>query len=228
MKMAQNLYKWPRTWHLPFSPGLQNDDRRIPDMSVFHGKRIIVTEKYDGEGATMTREISYPRSPDGRYHPSRDRMKAYHAERAGSIPEGWRVSGEYMYARHSVPYTRANGNPLASLFMGFGVWDENNVLLSWDETLDIFEMLNVTPARILYDGIFDENKLHQIADALDPEREEGFVVRVAEAIPYPDGDGDAGRFFPAIAKWVRKGHVQTDEHWSFRWRDAPDYVNELV
>ena len=26
--------KWPRTYHLPFSPGLQNDDRRLPSLDV--------------------------------------------------------------------------------------------------------------------------------------------------------------------------------------------------
>lgn len=221
-------HKWPRTYHLPFSPGLQNDDRRHPDLKVFEGRRVIVSEKMDGEGATMTSERTYPRSPDGRWHPSRGRMKTFHAERAHSIPEKWRVSGEYMYALHSVPYLRSNGNALPSWFLGFGVWDENNVLLSWDDTLDWFALLDIVPARVLYDGPWNEDCIRKIAEGLDPNRQEGLVVRLAESIAYPEGRGDAGRFFRGVAKWVRKGHVQTDEHWQKNWRDEPGWVNELA
>jgi hypothetical protein len=35
---------------------------------------------------------------------------------------------------------------------------------------------------------------------------EGYVVRVTAAIPYAD-------FGRKVAKWVRRGHVQTDQHW---------------
>lgn len=220
--------KWPRTYHLPFSPGLQNDDRRLPSLEVFEGRRVIATEKYDGEGATMTRERTYPRSPDGRYHPSRDMMKAYHATKAAMIPEGWRISGEYMYARHSIEYTHANGNALPAWFIGFGVWNAQNVLLGWDDTLEIFQMLDIVPARVLHDGIWNTEAIAAIAEGLDTQQQEGLVVRVADAIPYPDGNGDAGRFFSRVAKWVRRDHVATDEHWAFRWRDEAGYRNELA
>ena len=224
---AQHL-KWPRTYHLPSSPGLQNDDRRHPDLSVFEGQQIVISEKKDGEGATMTRNITYPRSPDGRYHPSRDMMKAFHAERAHLIPDDWRISGEYMYARHSVAYTKENGNPLESWFYGFGVWDEYNRMLPWDETLDVFDMLTITPVKELYRGPWEEAAIAKVAASIDPKTQEGFVVRDAGVIDYPDGSGDDGRFFRSLAKWVRKGHVQTDEHWSFRWRNEPEYRNELA
>jgi len=76
---------------------------------------------------------------------------------------------------------------------------------------------------VLYDGPFDEKILAQIAASLDQTTQEGFVVRVADPIPYPSGKGDAGRFFQSVAKWVRKGHVQTDQHWLL----APVIPNEL-
>ncbi|GAA0315965.1 RNA ligase family protein [Sphingomonas oligophenolica] len=215
--------KYPRTYHLPTSPGLQNDDRRLPSLAPFLGKRIIVSEKIDGEGTTMTRAKTYPRSPDGRYHPSRDWMKAHHARKARDIPPGWRISGEYAFARHSIAYARSLGNALPSYFLGFGAWDERNILLGWDQTLEVFEMLDIVPVPVLHDGLFDEAVLARIAAALDPVRQEGFVVRVAEPIPYPPAVEGAGRFFPTIAKWVRKGHVQTDQHWLL----GPVIPNEL-
>jgi hypothetical protein len=215
--------KYPRTYHLPSSPGLQNDDRRLPDLSVFEGRRVIATEKIDGEGATMTRQRTYPRSPDGRYHPSRDLMKAFHAARAADIPEEWRVCGEYGHARHSIPYTVELGNALPAVFLGFAVFDHRNVMLSWDEQLEILALIDVLPVPLLYDGPWYAGLVDDIASRIDTTRQEGFVVRDAGEIPYPDGSGDQGRFFSRVAKWVRRGHVQTDEH----WMSGPVIPNEV-
>jgi hypothetical protein len=221
--MAETDRKYPRTYHLPSSPGLQNDDRRLPDVGVFSGRRVIATEKIDGEGATMTRDRTYPRSPDGRYHPSRDLMKAYHARRALHIPDLWRICGEYAHALHSVPYLRSLGNALPDVFLGFAAFDARNVMLSWDETLEVFEMLDVHPVPVLYDGPWHDRLVDEIAASIDPTLQEGFVVRLADEIPYPDGIGDQGRFFRTVAKWVRAGHVQTDEH----WMSKPVVPNEI-
>lgn len=220
--------KYPRTYHVDVSPGLHNDDRRHPDLSLFEGRRVILTEKADGEGTTVTRERTYPRSPDGRQHPSRGWIKAFQARKGHDIPEGWRLSGEYLYALHSIPYTNANGNALSSYFYGFGVWDADNVLLGWDATMEVFQMLDVVPVKVLYDGPFHPRLIEEIALTIDTTRQEGFVMRLAEAMPYPNGAGDRGRFFQGIAKWVRAKHVATDEHWMSAWRDAPGFINELL
>lgn len=222
--MERNDYKWPRTYHVASSPGLHNDDRRLPSMDVFEGDEVLVTEKYDGEGATMTPDKTYPRSPDGRYHPSRDLMKAFHGARMADIPVGWRISGEYPYARHSLPYTRELGNALPAWFLGFGVWDETNSLLDWDSTLEIFQLLDIVPVRTLYRGPYDDGLVDRIARTIDPTRQEGFVIRSTGRIAYPSGPGDQGRFFRNVAKWVRKGHVQTDTH----WMNGPVVPNELA
>lgn len=219
--------KYPRTYHLPSSPGLMNDDRRLPSLDGLRSRRVIVTEKFDGEGTTMTRDKTYPRSVDGRYHPSRDWMKAHHARKAQDIPLGWRISGEYLYARHSIHYTRELGNALRAYFYGFGVWDESNVLIDWDQTMEMFALLDIEPVTVLYDGPYSDGLVESVAAALDTERQEGFVIRDAGRIAYPSGAGDAGRFFQSVAKWVRTGHVQTDEHWSVSWRNEPAYLNEL-
>lgn len=216
--------KYPRTYHLPTSPGLQNDDRRLPDISVFEGRRVIATEKIDGEGATMTSKRTYPRSPDGRYHPSRDMMKAFHAERAMHIPDEWRINGEYGHARHSIAYTHELGNALPSVFLGFAVFDHRNIMLSWDETLEIFALIDVIPVPILYDGPWHPGLVDQIAATINPDLQEGFVIRDAGEIPYPSGPGDQGRFFKSVAKYVRQNHVQTSEH----WMSGPVIPNETL
>jgi len=102
---------------------------------------------------------------------------------------------------HSIRYTN-----LKSCFYGFSVWDENNIALSWDDTLRLFEKLSIVPVPVLYRGPFALQVLVDLATTLDIEQHEGFVVRIVETIPYD-------RFGNHVAKWVRPGHVQTDEHW---------------
>lgn len=228
------LLKYPRTYHLPNSLSLQNDDRRLPSLEGLRGRVVRATEKLDGEGTTLTRERTYPRSPDGRPHPSRNWVKARHARLASDIPEDWRISAEYMYAIHSIAYTRANGNALRSYLYGFGVWNGDNVLLGVHEQDEIFAMLDIEPAPILYEGLYHDGLIEELAAGIDPRIQEGFVLRDAGPIPYPSGRGDAGRFFsaapgsPVLAKWVRAKHVATDEHWMSNWRNAPGFVNELL
>ena len=41
--------KYQRTYHCPWSQGITDDDRVHKNMSRFEGKRVIVTEKMDGE-----------------------------------------------------------------------------------------------------------------------------------------------------------------------------------
>lgn len=43
--------KYPRTYHLPFSEGLQNDDRKVDDdwWEYLKDKTLVLTEKLDGE-----------------------------------------------------------------------------------------------------------------------------------------------------------------------------------
>lgn len=49
LHLFQKYWKHPRLHHLPWSPGMQNDDRRFNDIRDFHGKEVVVTTKIDGE-----------------------------------------------------------------------------------------------------------------------------------------------------------------------------------
>lgn len=193
--------KYPRTWHLPFSAGRSADDKVLKSLAHFEGREVVVTLKMDGENTTLYRDGFHARSIDGRSHPSRDWLAAFQARIGHEIPEGWRICGENLYARHSIAY-----DALPSYFLGFSVWDADNWALSWDETLDWFELLGITPVETLWRGTFDVRKLEALAAGLDTETQEGFVVRLADGFAYAD-------FGRSVAKWVRPGHVQTDTHW---------------
>jgi len=194
-------YRYPRTLHFPFSRSRTDDDKVLTTVEHFLGKEVVVTLKMDGENTSLYRDGYHARSLDSRHHPSRDWLKAFHGTFAHDIPEGWRVCGENLYARHSIAY-----DELLSYFMGFSVWNDKNVALSWDDSLEFFELLGVEPVPTLYRGVFDETLLKKLAKELDTKRNEGFVARLAGAILYED-------FGRSAAKWVRPKHVQTDAHW---------------
>jgi len=63
--------KYPRTWHVPWSEGMNDDDRLLPDMSSFEGRSVLVTEKMDGENTTMYRDHIHARRVESGGHPSR-------------------------------------------------------------------------------------------------------------------------------------------------------------
>ena len=39
--------KFPRTYHLPFSPGVGSDDKIISSLESLLGKEVVVTEKME-------------------------------------------------------------------------------------------------------------------------------------------------------------------------------------
>lgn len=196
-----HLVKYPRTYHLPWSKGVTDDDRIIPDMEQFYEKRVIVTTKLDGENTTCYSDYIHARSVDSRNHPSRNWVKSLWSQFSGDIPQGWRVCGENLYAKHSIKY-----NNLQSYFYGFSIWDERNVCKSWDETLEWFSLLNIVPVPVLYDGIYDEDTIQKLWNQSMYDSTEGYVLRLADEFSY-------GNFRNSVTKFVRPNHVQTSKHW---------------
>jgi hypothetical protein len=112
---------YPRTPHLPWSPGASADDVRARSLSGFVGREVVVTEKLDGENTTLYADGLHARSVDSAHHPSRTWAKALQGRAGARIPAGWRVCGENVYARHSIPYDALDG-----YFYGFSVWDDRD------------------------------------------------------------------------------------------------------
>lgn len=197
-----NRFKYPRTKHLSFSEGVSSDDKILYDLSSFEGQEIIASEKRDGENTSMTPEYYYARSLDSNNHPSRNWVKGLWGNIRYNIPHNWRICGENLYAKHSIGY-----NDLDTYFEVFNIWTDSNVCLSWDDTVEWCELLGLKTVPVLYRGIFDIDVLKNIK--LDTEKQEGFVIRLAGSFKYSD-------FGTSVAKWVRNGHVQTDEHWTMK------------
>lgn len=193
--------KYPRTYHLPWTGNMNKDDRMIESTKVFEGKRVIVTEKMDGENTTMYRDHIHARSVNSDSHPSRSWVKGLWATIAQEIPDGWRVCGENLWAKHSIKYEE-----LPTYFMGFSIWNERNECLSWDESKEWFSLLGIQQVPVLYDGIYDEKLIKSLYDEKQWANREGYVIRIADKFSYGD-------FKKSVAKYVRKNHIQTVKHW---------------
>jgi predicted kinase len=189
---------YPRTPHLPWSPGAASDDVRAGDLAGLLGREVVVTEKLDGENTTLYADGLHARSLDSAHHPSRAWVKGLQGRIGGEIPPGWRVCGENVFARHSLAY-----EDLESWFYGFSVWDGDRCL-DWDRTVRFLRRRGVPAPPVLWRGVFDERTLRALP--LDTARQEGYVVRTVEGFSLRE-------FRRRVAKWVRGGHVQTDTHW---------------
>jgi hypothetical protein len=204
--------KYPRTYHLPWSENMTSDDRMIESVSQFEGRRVIVTEKMDGENTTWYQDYCHARSVDSKNHPSRNWMKAEWAKRCGDIPEYWRICLENLYAKHSIEYDSLN-----SYVMGYSIWNERNVCLDWDTTVQFFQLLDIEQVPVWYDGIWDEKAIRALWKTKSSKTCEGYVVRLADEFAY-------SQFRGSVAKFVRKDHVQPSAH---HWQRGPMTVNKL-
>lgn len=162
---------------------------------------LLITEKMDGENTTIHSAGIHARSPDSRYHPSRDWLKAFAAGISQQLHEDERIVGENLYAQHSLTY-----DALPSYFMGFSLI-VGTYVQPWDITLSRFIELGITPVTTLYRGPFTDGIFDQFADQLDTTKQEGFVARDAAGFNETDMPRRMG-------KYVRANHVQSETHWT--------------
>lgn len=201
--MNDKIQKYFRTFHLPWSESVADDD--IVRTSPFkNSDNVIVTLKLDGENTSL-----YPsgkihaRSVDSVNHPSRNWVKQYWQERSYNLPEMWRVCGENLYAKHSIHYT-----DLESYLYVFSIWDDNNNCLSWEDTKEWCSLLDLVLVPVIYQGEYNEDLIKK-SFLPYKEQHEGYVIRNADSFHYDKSSSN-------IAKYVRKNHVQTDSHWMFQ------------
>lgn len=212
--------KYPRTPHLKWSQSLTSDD--IYFSGDFTNKEIVITEKLDGENTGMTNKSCHARSLDSRDHDSRHWVKQLHSFIKNDIPDKWKIFGENMFAYHSILYI-----DLPSYFLSYSIYNEKNICLSWDETVEFCELIGLTTVPVIYRGVYNpnifstiwtgkgsfptyESSLDEPKNIIDfqPSSAEGYVVRTADSFEYEN-------FSKNVAKFVRKNHVKPNTgHWA--------------
>jgi hypothetical protein len=198
-------HKYPRTFHLPTSPGGTDDDKILASTAQFTNQEVVVTEKLDGENTTIGQTYSHARSTDSRHHESRSTVKALQAQVGHTLPTGWRICGENLYAKHSIGYSA-----LPAFFLMFSIWDESNTCLDWDQTKEWAKLLGLQTVPTIYRGPFNGPAIQALWEAHTPSygaaQSEGYVVRATKSFGFDSFKSHTG-------KYVRKGHVQTTSHW---------------
>ncbi len=212
--------KYPRTYHFPFSPGTTSDDKVIWDYESLIGKELVITEKLDGENTCINQYGIFARSHAA---PTQNPWASYLWEKWNILKNeigDLDIFGESLYAIHSIEYSR-----LEHYFFVFGIRQEEH-WFSWEELELYADLLNLPLVPVLHKGVFNNTKelesqilelaskpssLTSTETGLCPR--EGLVARVTNAF-------DTEVFSQSVMKWVRKGHVQTDEHWTKNWKRA--------
>jgi hypothetical protein len=196
--------KYPRTYHFDFSEGVQSDDKVIKSLHKVENEEVVALLKYDGENTSGYPDgYTHARSIDSKSNWTRDIVKKIFSVIHHDIPDGFRLCCENLYAKHSIYYP--DGYLEGYLYL-LSVWDNENYCLSYDDTLEYAELFDLPTPKELYRGPFDIEELKKVAKNLNTSIEEGFVVRVTRKFHYDE-------FSECVAKYVREGHVQTDQHW---------------
>jgi RNA ligase-like protein len=202
--------KYPRTPHLPWSRGATNDDKIAKSVSSLIGQPIIITEKMDGSNTCLERKSCFARSHSSiPAHPSFDQFKALHASIKHIINDGLQIFGEWVYAKHSIGYSKLPG-----YFLLFALRDaEDKFWCPWADVEMWARILNVPTVPVLYQGsVSSEKELQRTTEFLMTQpsvyggEREGIVVRKSHGFT-----DDA--FSGCAMKNVRANHVQTSEHW---------------
>ncbi len=206
----KKMAKYPRTHHLPWSPGATRDDKIQQDVSSLIGVPIIISEKIDGSNVCLTPEDVFARSHSGPpTHESFAQLKAKHASVKHNLSD-IELFGEWAYAKHSISYTA-----LPSYLMAFGarIHGDGGYWLSWSDLLIECSSVDICTVPVLYSGtVNSKSQLESLTNKLSAENSvcggarEGLVIRTST------GFSDA-EFEKCVLKIVRKDHVQTSEHW---------------
>ena len=224
--------KYPRTYHLPYSPGATSDDKISNDVSGLIGEEIVILEKLDGENCNFVKDGVYARSHASfTISPWSREVRMMHSMIKNDLYDNISLFGENMEGIHSIEYL-----DLESYFYLFNIREEGR-WYSWDEMLEIAYLLDLKTVPVFWRGIVNsELELKKLVEQFtkgesklggvnplksseiveDNQRQkviEGVVIRTTKS--FYDED-----FSNNVLKWVRKDHVTTDKFWAKNWKKS--------
>ena len=218
------MSKYPRTPHLPFSPEIHSDDKvcNLVDLKriIDDQLEMVILEKYDGGNTMLDNPGVFARSHiQPTACPTFDYIKNvhYYPNRLEIAASNIQVFGENMFAIHSIEYTE-----LTDYFYVFNILEKrSDRFMSYDSMVGWASNHGMQTVPLIYSGkipslVWLEKFLKD--EMLKPStlggEREGFVIRLRKSFNQTD-------FSKYVFKYVRAGHVQTDEHWSKNWKQAP-------
>lgn len=220
--------KYNRTYHYPFSPGTTSDDRINTNywQDIQQLKTIVHTEKLDGENNCLSQFGVFARSHAAPTTSPWTRDLRAKWESLKHDLGDLEIFGENLYAVHSIEYKKLEQHYFVFAVRHHEQW------LSWEEVkffAAMFDFPTVPELQVLDVAKLNESKVRADVIQLSSEpstlesfdvqskkpcTREGIVTRNTEAFAVAD-------FAQNVFKYVRKGHVKTDEHWTRNWKRAP-------
>ena len=215
------MKKYPRTYHLPFSPEVHSDDKvcDILDLEKIIERKIpvVITAKLDGGNSALTPQGVFARSHAQETScPSFNYIKNvhYYPNVEEITKDDLKVFGENLFAIHSIEYEN-----LKDYFYVFNIV-KGDRFLSFDDVEEWATNHNMQTVPVIYEGIIpsvawlEKYLAYELKQPCElGNTREGFVVRVKDWFPVSE-------FSKNVFKYVRSGHVQSDEHWSRNWKQA--------
>jgi hypothetical protein len=232
--------KYGRTYHYPFSSGTTSDDRinHTYWQDIQQIKTLIHTEKLDGENNCLSRYGVFARSHATSTESAWSKQIRHHWQQIKNDLGDLEIFGENLFAIHSIEYQNINSH-----FYVFGI-RENNRWLSWEETKFYAQMLDFeTVPELAIIGSHDNAGSVQNAPCVESKDKKAFQNDILQLIAQPSTFGSVDiytqkqcnmegivsrnieeylveDFSKNVFKYVRKGHVKTDEHWTRNWKRA--------
>lgn len=222
--------KYGRTYHFPFSPGTTSDDRFNHTYweDIQKKETLVHTEKLDGENNCLNQFGVFARS----------HIAPTTSPWTSQLQERWQLMkndlgdielfGENLYAVHSIEYKHIEEYYFIFAVRQLDKW------LSWEEVKFYAAMfdfptvpeLAIEPTielkkeslQIEIENWAQEESVFGSFNPFTGEHctREGVVTRNIEEYPVEE-------FMHNVFKYVRKGHVKTDEHWTRNWKRAKLY-----
>jgi len=219
--------KYGRTYHYPFSPGTTSDDRinRHYWEDIQRISTLVHTEKLDGENNCLNQHGVFARSHAA---PTTSPWTRQLRERWDLLKRDLgevELFGENLYAIHSIEYKR-----LEEYFYIFAVRIREQ-WLSWEEVkfyAAMFDLPTVPEIAVqTVNALTEESLRKQVIDWAQAPSVFGSVDTLLGADCSREGvvsrnseEYSVSEFAHNVFKYVRKGHVKTDEHWTRNWKRA--------
>ena len=248
--MSNESTKYGRSLHAHISLGSTSDDRFMPSgyvQAFANMKELVMTEKLDGQNNCFSSKGLFARSHGLPSQLPWDKPLIDRWNLIKNDLDDLEIFGENMYGVHSIAYKNLESY---FYVFGVRQGDTWLSWEDVKEVAALFDFPTVPQIRLsvalkdFYQKGVDENKQLEnwlklnigvtweesintpgLLGGYDPETlkpaSEGFVIRNAESFKMNEGEIKvAPNEFANLMKLVRKGHVQTDEHWTKNWEPA--------
>ena len=212
--------RYPRTPHWPGSGTAGREERTVGSPADFINTPVVISEKIDGANTRLFNGIALPRGSSSTV-PWLAMARKHHAWKLAGSPETGCIYAEDIYAVHSIAYGAVPEDRTTMAFALLHCHQTEPRFATFDELQETCRILSIPLVPVIHRGTVGSlQEMNQLIaremgrpSALQGPRE-GLVIR-------RDTSFSPDQLHRHTCKFVRPGHVQTDQHWSRNWQPCP-------